>query len=162
MPATHSDQRRSSIRTSRSGPFLQNPVETEKKPCAGPRNRPLFGATELNVSRPKERLSRALYAFAHAGLDRFHRASRAFLCGGILDAGKDLGPAPVARGLTASASIRDSQSRAGLIIRVPPTIRSAITPAAIASQLPTAAKAPVAAQLHDESASAYVAMRDEV
>lgn len=54
------------------------------------------------------------------------------------------------------------QCLAGLIIRVPPRIASAITPGAIASQLPAAAKPPVAAQVHDESASAIVAMREEV
>ena len=61
-----------------------------------------------------------------------------------------------------SCSRQDGQFLTGLIIRVPPTIASAITPAAIASQLPAAAKAPVAAQLHDDSASANVAIRDEV
>ena len=54
------------------------------------------------------------------------------------------------------------QFLAGLIIRVPPRIASAITPPAMASQLPAATKAPVAAQLQDDRASVNVATRDEV
>ena len=57
---------------------------------------------------------------------------------------------------------RDAQALAGLIIRVPPRIASASRPGAMASQLPAAAKAPAAAQLLDDSASAKVAMREEI
>ena len=57
---------------------------------------------------------------------------------------------------------RDAQALAGLIIRVPPRITSATRPGAMASQLPAAAKAPAAAQLLDDSASAKVAMREEI
>jgi hypothetical protein len=54
------------------------------------------------------------------------------------------------------------QLRAGLISHTPARIAAAMTPGTTASQVPAAANAPVPAQIVDDSASAIVAMRDEV
>ena len=51
---------------------------------------------------------------------------------------------------------------AGLMIHAPMTTEKAMSPGMVASQVPAAASAPTPAQLHDDSASAKVAIRDEV
>jgi len=51
---------------------------------------------------------------------------------------------------------------AGLMIHAPVTIASAISPGMVASQELAAASPPAPAQLHDDSASEKVAMREEV
>jgi hypothetical protein len=59
-------------------------------------------------------------------------------------------------------ALRGDQLRAGLISHTPARIAAAMNPGTTASQVPAAASAPVPAQIVDDSASAIVAMRDEV